>query len=175
MVSVGFAALYPDGPPLGQTGGFGEPTCARCHFGAPMNAEGGLLGVEVRVAPKSATTNSVVVRLVRPGTRRCGFQLSARFASGEHAGKQAGRFVAELEEDARVTVRDSSRVQYVSHSLAGSRPVAADSCEWIVGWLPDWQSGAVVFHAAANAANDDNSEFGDFIYSTETRVSPAHN
>jgi hypothetical protein len=29
-----------------------------------------------------------------------------------------------------------------------------------------------VFHIAANAANDDNSALGDFIYTTAVRVGP---
>ena len=30
-------------------------------------------------------------------------------------------------------------------------------------------TGAIVFHAAANASNDDNSEFGDFVYNGSWR------
>ncbi len=35
-----------DGPPVGHTGGFGEPTCQGCHLGNQLNAPGGMLGVE---------------------------------------------------------------------------------------------------------------------------------
>jgi hypothetical protein len=43
---------------------------------------------------------------------------------------------------------------------------------WRVEWTaPDDAAGAVIFHVAANAANGDKSESGDFIYTTEVRAS----
>lgn len=34
-------AAYGDGPEPGNTGGFGEPTCASCHVDAPTNGAAG--------------------------------------------------------------------------------------------------------------------------------------
>ncbi len=70
-------------------------------------------------------------------------------------------------------------VTYAQHTEAGSAPTAPGTVSWTV----EWRSPAagthaaravpVVFHAAANAANDDASEFGDFIYTASATTRPA--
>ena len=74
---------YPDAPPLGMTGGFGEPTCVVCHF-APSVPDT-TRALVVRGIPGSYLPGSeyeLSVELSRPGLARAGFELSARFASG---------------------------------------------------------------------------------------------
>ena len=56
-----------------------------------------------------------------------------------------------------------------------ARPGAAS---WTVEWRAPATAApagptAVVFHAAANAANDDASEFGDLIYTASATTRPA--
>ncbi len=47
------------------------------------------------------------------------------------------------------------------------------AAHWRIRWTaPAHPRGAVVFHLAANAANDDESPLGDFIY-TMTLTVPA--
>ena len=78
---------YPEGPPPAHTGGFGEPTCQACHADNPLNAPGGSLalrGLPAVYAP--ATAYRVTITLRRPGLGRAGFQLAARFATGDQAG-----------------------------------------------------------------------------------------
>jgi len=157
-------AVYPEQPPVAHTGGFGEPTCHRCHFDQPLNAPGGALtlgGIPEAYVP--GERYRVTVRLARAGVRRGGFQVSARFADG----RQAGSFEPI---DDRVTVvwEDSTAVAYAQHTLAGTRLAGADTARWFVLWTPPDSAGAdVVFHAAANAANDDDSELGDRVYAGE--------
>ena len=99
-----------------------------------------------------------------------GFQLAARVAAGPHAGTQAGTLCAT---SARVTVAtDSTRVQYASHAGAAK----ADSLQWQVDWhAPAEDVGGVIFHVAANSANDDASMLGDAILlaTRETRPGKA--
>jgi hypothetical protein len=63
-------------------------------------------------------------------------------------------------------------VSYIEHNLAG--PVlSGDAGRWMVRWTaPADGRGVVIFHAAGNAANDDDSPLGDFIYTTALRVAP---
>jgi hypothetical protein len=42
--------------------------------------------------------------------------------------------------------------------------VAADTARWTVVWTAPATGGAVTFNAAANAANEDDSQLGDYIY-----------
>jgi hypothetical protein len=69
-----------------------------------------------------------------------------------------------------MTVSSSFDIQYAQHLRTGTALVAADTARWTVLWTaPQGGAGAVRFNAAANAANEDDSQFGDYIYTaTET-------
>jgi len=151
---------YADGPPPGHTGGFGEPTCRACHFDAPLNDAGGRLtleGIPRDYAP--GHTYRLRITVTHPGLAAGGFQLSARFRDGA----QAGAFTVD---PALMRVRraDSSGVVYASHTKTGTRPVAPDTARWTLAWHAPARGDTILFHLAANAANGDDSEFGDFIF-----------
>ena len=46
LIGAPVGAVYLDGPPPGHTGGFGEPTCAVCHFDVPEPDPAGGLVIE---------------------------------------------------------------------------------------------------------------------------------
>ncbi len=167
--------LHVDGPPLAHSGGFGEPTCRACHFDRPLNEAGGSLvlgGLPQRWAAGEPVSLEVV--LSRPELARAGFQLSARFSDGERAGRQAGRFRSD---DMRVSVREDTRtgVLYAQHTRDGAAvfvPGVAlpGQARWRVTWVAPDVEASVTFHAAGNASNDDDSEFGDSIYTTRRTI-----
>lgn len=169
------AGHYLDAPPLGHTGGFGEPTCRACHFDAPLNEAGGRL--TVRGLPdglgKKGGAAGVTVELVRPGMERAGLQLAARWASGERRGASAGRFEVDGERLEAAKGEEGDGVVYLRHTEAGSGLSAPDTARWRFRWVPPQGAwGPVVVHLAANAANDDASAFGDRIYA-DSVVIPA--
>jgi hypothetical protein len=89
--------------------------------------------------------------------QRGGFQLSARYADGT----QAGRFM--LPDEAAVDT--AAGITYVRPAIATS---TSDSVRWFFKWAaPDAEGDSIAFHASANAANGDESAFGDFIYTWE--------
>ena len=147
-------------PPLAHTGGFGEPTCAECHFDGPSRSPEALsLGWNTPEDFRPGGVYRLEVAIQDTTARVGGFQLAVRVATGPHAGTQAGTLCAV---DARVAVVTDTitGVQYASH--AGAAP--ADSLRWQVEWrAPAEEVGAVVFHLAANSANDDDSPLGDAI------------
>lgn len=162
---------YVTGPPPGHTGGFGEPTCYACHYDAEPNTGPGSLalhGLEAGYEP--GATRRITIELASPGMRRGGFELAARFATGPAAGQQAGTLRA-LDERAAIT--DSAGVQYAHHVEAGIDLVAPDTARWVLEWTAPEEGGDVVFHIAANAANDDLSPFGDLIFTDSVRVPAA--
>ena len=161
------ARAYADGPPAAHTGGFGEPTCHRCHFDHSLNESSLRARLTLADAPASFTAGRryrLRVAVSQPEMRAAGFQLTARFADGPQAGRQAGSFRAA---DARADVRTTrgSSIQYAQHTRVGTVLTATDSAAWTIEWTaPRTSAGRVVFHVSANAANGDDSEFGDHIY-----------
>lgn len=171
-----FAAAPPaargiaDGPLPGFTGGFGEPTCRACHFDAPEEPEAGELVVEgVPAAYRPGAEYPIEVVLRDAGLERAGFQLAARFAGD---GRQAGRFFASGPR-AEVVEHGEPPVLYARQTLAGSAPSAPGQAAWTLRWVaPPEPAGPVLFHATANAANDDDSELGDAIHRAAARSEP---
>lgn len=159
----GLPVAYPNAPPPGFTGGFGETSCDACHFEAEPNQPPGqvtLLGVPDRFEAGQAYDLTVV--LTRPGMARGGFELAARFANGD----QAGRLAAGDSEAGRVGVTSAYDVQYAHHLLAGTTLVAQDTARWSLVWTAPDGAGTVHFHVAANAADGDDAVYGDYIYTT---------
>jgi uncharacterized protein (TIGR03437 family) len=62
-------------------------------------------------------------------------------------------------------------IQYIAHTKAGTRPGTAGGATFTFTWqAPNISAGPVIFHAAANAANNDLFVSGDRIYTTSTTV-----
>jgi len=166
---------YVTGPPPAHTGGFGEPTCYACHMeSGPNTGEGTLVLRGLDGVYKPGTAHRIAVELTSPQMRRGGFQLAVRFAEGPAAGKQAGTLRA-VDEGVAVTT-DSTGIQYAHHLETGTELVAPGTARWTLEWTapPDGAEGdVVVFHIAANAADDDASPFGDLIFTDSVRVRAA--
>lgn len=162
------AVAYPEHLTGAFTGGFGEQTCRSCHFDYDLNPEEGSLSVSG--IPSDLSGGEVLeieIAVQREELGRAGFQLSARYADGSQAGKFA------IDDDSSLmlsnTVPDS--LQYIQHSNKGSEPRAENKTSWTVTWkAPKSLTGPVIFNIAANAANGDQSEFGDFIFAEEIQV-----
>ena len=172
------APPYRDGPPPGHTGGFGEPLCAECHFGGPVNPERGSLTLDVPDRYRAGGRYALTVRLRHPEMAAAGFQLAVRFADGPRAGQQAGALGAPsagaspataTSSRTAVTV-DSLGVEYAHQTLDGATLTGPGVAEWTVEWTAPEAEGGVAVHVAANAANDDASEFGDFVYAEEATI-----
>lgn len=158
---------YKDGAPSGMTGGFGDKTCHSCHFDQIVNHPDGLLeisGVPEVYQPDS--TYLITIRVARPNPGKAGFALTARFDHDTPAGRLAPA-------DSNVqTSGDFDRNVYVTHTEAGSS-IAGDTASWKLRWTaPNESNRSTVFNVAANAANGDDSEFGDWIYVLETLSRP---
>jgi hypothetical protein len=167
------AAAYQDGPLPQMTGGFGEQTCRQCHLDNPVNAPGGSLRLEgLPAAYEPNREYTLVLVLQREGLKRAGFELSVRTAAGASAGEQAGRLRI-ADPRTQIVLAPGTPVQYIQHTLAGSTVSTPGEGRWTVHWTaPGGQSGPVAFHVAGNAANDDASPLGDFVYTSATVIEP---
>lgn len=149
-----------------RTGGFGEMTCQQCHSENPLNAPSGritLSGVPASYTPGERYL--ITVAVARPQLVRAGFQMSARFSAGDTAGRNAGALLP-ADGMTEAIPDDGGRVTYIQHTSIGADVPAPGSGRWTFAWIAPSTGGAVVFHAAANAANGDGLSRGDFIYTT---------
>ncbi len=157
----GIALAYGEHPPAGHAGGFGEPDCGACHAaaGAPAgDPELAVRGLPDRYRPGAAYEVTFV--LAAPGMNAGGMMATARDA----AGAQAGRW--RPSNGLEVTAGDG--VAY----LRQARPHRGSRATWRAEWrAPSDCAGPVQFHVAGNAANEDDSEFGDRVITTFIRVS----
>jgi hypothetical protein len=158
-----------DRPPTAHTGAFGEPTCHSCHFDSDLNSGAGRLllqGVPLHYTP--GREYPVTVLLVQAGVNAAGFQLTARFQDGH----QAGSIRPAPHEQDRVDVTTDRNIQYAHHLYGGTLPVSADTARWIVLWTAPDSPEPVVFNVVGNAADDDTSPLGDFIYTGSAPSQP---
>ena len=150
--------MHAEGPPLGHTGGFGEPTCRICHAEYDLNLPGGSVRLEgwpETYGPGERYTLTVV--LEAEAKSRAGFQLAIRADDGA----QAGRLEAI---DDRVAVHDSAAVFYAQQTVRSSDVEDGRTASWTIVWTAPDGDATVRADVAANSANGDNSPFGDLIY-----------
>ncbi len=155
-----------DGP---FTGGFGEQTCHSCHFDYDLNQRGGSLSIRgLNDSFKPGKEYKVVVTVESERLEIGGFQMTARFKDGS----QAGNFDWNGER-LMLTPSISDTIQYLQHSKNGTKPTGERKISWSFIWkAPESNPGPVIFNIAANAGNNDDSAFGDWIYVKEKIVLP---
>jgi hypothetical protein len=169
LVPRGGAASYAEGPPTGHTGGFNEPTCQACHFDNPLDEPSGSLALRgVSGSYEPGETYRIAIELVRPGMQRAGFQVALRYAEGARRGEMAG--VLSSADGRSAVVASPQGVRYAQQTATGTGLAAPDTATWTVVWRAPAEGGAVVAHLVGNAANGDQSEFGDHIYTRELRL-----
>ena len=89
MVSaIVLAATYLDDPPVAHTGGFGEPTCHRCHADNALNDGRTRVVLDRPDRYEAGRSYDLAVGVRHPQMMTGGFQLSARVASGPREGQQ---------------------------------------------------------------------------------------
>ncbi len=147
------------GPVAARTGDFGEQNCTACHTGNSLNAAGGtftISGVPAIYTPGNVYT--ITVSIQKSGQARWGFQLAVRAVSNS---QQAGTLAAK---DGNTQILTGSGIQYIQQTTAGTF-AGTNSGTWTFEWTaPSPAVGAVRFGAAGNAANNNNANSGDFIY-----------
>jgi hypothetical protein len=64
-------------------------------------------------------------------------------------------------------------VEYVNHRLAGSAPTDDGGTHWTLVWTAPDRGGTVMFHAAGNAADGDDSAMGDHVHTATLSIQAA--
>lgn len=160
-----------DGALPGLMAAPGEGNCTSCHTGTALNGGGGAVKI---MLPNGSTnympgvTQRVQVEVSDPTQRRWGFELSARVGSST---VQAGTLASA---DRNTQLESSGGVQYVTHTRTGTRNGTNGGVTFEFDWTPpSTDVGTVTLYAAGNAANGNNQDTGDHIYTTSLALSPA--
>lgn len=155
----GAARAFPEGAPWGAADPRAERNCGTCHFESDPVMESGRLaitGLPARVEPGAAY--DLVIALRDPDAVIAGFQLIA-----SAVGQPAGAFIVD---------GTGIEVEPFGAAVRSTTPLSAtDGLSWSLRWrAPSKMESDIVFHAAASAANDDGSPFGDIIHFRSYRL-----
>lgn len=162
---------FAEGPNAGVTGAPGELTCAvaGCHEGQPNTGKGQLL----ITAPSAYEPGKVYEITVKHMTtdksrRRWGFQLTVLDQTNNKAGDlQSSGSLTQV-----IPGGPGGNRQYIEHGFLGTFQGQQFQASWTFNWTaPDTDIGPVIFYSAGNEANNDGSNTGDQIYTTNTTVS----
>jgi hypothetical protein len=113
---------------------------------------------------------TIKVSLSRGTLSRFGFQLTALTEDGQFAGTLTPTDNRTQTTSGQV---GSSNRTYIEHTGTGSASVSAGLGEWTFKWTaPAARGGKITFYASGNAANNSNTQLGDFIYTTSAVMRP---
>lgn len=162
VTSVAYAKIT--GPDAGYTDAPGDiGNCTACHdsFEIPNVGPGSvnLTGAPAVYNPGQQYTLSITVQ--QNNRHRFGFQITALDQNGNRAGTLSPTSSdSQLNPETGVGGR-----QYVEHTQIGTTATGASSRTWVIRWTaPDTDTGTVSFWFAGNAANDDDTNQNDYIY-----------
>jgi hypothetical protein len=162
------------GPPVGVNGVVGA-NCNQfgCHTGNAVNVAGGSVTIGGLPATWTAgQTYDLTVTVSKSGASRYGFQFSA---VSDSSGAQAGTLLAATSNDARVQFISGdvsgNTLQFAEHTSSFFSPTSPFRFRWTAPSSASF--GTVRFNVAGNAANNDGTNSGDFIYTSSTNVSAA--
>jgi|GEM_PF-1049338 len=160
--SVAYAKIT--GPDAGYTDAPGDlGNCTACHdtYEIPNVGPGSvnLSGAPAIYTPGQQYTLSVTVQ--QNNRHRFGFQLTALDQTGNRAGT-----LAPTSSDSQLNPETGAGGrQYIEHTQIGTTATGASSRTWVISWTaPSTDIGTVSFWFAGNAANDDDTNQGDYIY-----------
>jgi hypothetical protein len=159
---------FSGGPLPRKTGStrFGENSCTQCHGGTANSGTGklDLTGVPETYVP--GQTYNVKVTLQQTGQSRWGFELATRKDDGTQTG------TLQIGPDGFTQIITDGGVQFIEHTSVGTRAGTANGpVDFNFTWkAPDTNVGEVFFSVAGNAANNNGTNTGDFIYTKEESI-----
>lgn len=163
------------GPSPSHTGAPAEDNCTACHTSFPVDSGDGsvsISGVPIHYTPGQQVL--ITVKTAQDSATLYGFQLTAINASGQ----TVGTFTLPSQNPPTMQLVDNIvnaqlRV-YVEHTVDGLfTDNVFGSNSWTFTWTASNPSaGTVFFYAAGNAANNDGTPTGDYIYTMTATTTP---
>ena len=169
-VFLGAEAMYSGSPPDGRTGAPEETLCLGCHSTYDPNSGDGSLQINVPDAVMAGQPTTITVVLEDPGQSRWGFEMTVINSVWDGV----GAFTITDAVNTQLSDNAEPARDYVKHTTAGTYAGTADGpVEWSVEYTPSSDFPAESFfdvYVAGNAANNDGSSGGDYIYTANKRV-----
>ena len=163
-----FLWAYSSGPPNGRAG---EPpsraTCITggCHNSYDLNSGDGSFSIDnVPDFYAPGVTYNITVSLSDPGQSRWGFELTVL----DENNQGAGTVVITDNTNTQLTDNAGTNPDYVKQTRTGTFSGTRDGpVTWTFDWTaPSTDVGEVTFYATGNAANNNGSTSGDYVYTT---------
>jgi len=159
--SVGLALAYSHGPLDGYANNPpAQQNCATCHISFPVNSgDGSFLFTDM---PEDGyvpgETYDLVLSISDDGQSRWGFELTAQ----KDDNSMAGQLI--ITDPNRTQLSTLSGITYLKQTSNGTSGDGSSS-SWIFSWTaPEAGAGPITFYASGNAADNDASVFGDYVY-----------
>ena len=155
--------------PFYRTGAPGDSgTCNDCHDDYDLNSGEGYISISGAPAKyEPATSYTLEVTIYHPGQTRFGFEVTV---VPEDSASAAGSFACI---DTGQTMI-STGGKFIKSSQNGLECETVGMKSWNIRWnSPSSTMSSVTFYAAGAAADNDNDEGDDWIYSTMLTVPPA--
>jgi hypothetical protein len=156
------AQAYSTGPLDGLTGAPGEGNCTECHSSFPLDSGSGDYMETCNTgvyAPGDVYT--ICLTLSDPVAARWGFEITMVDAAGDPAGS-----LSPLDANVQISTGGPFDRIYAKHTQVGTNAGHTGSNSWQIRWqAPPVGTGPVTLYGMGNAANNNNNNFGDHIYS----------
>ncbi|MBZ0265373.1 choice-of-anchor D domain-containing protein [bacterium] len=146
---------YSSGPPNDRAGNPPQnANCTACHSSFPVNSGNGSLNITELFEYVPGETYDLEISLSDPDQSRWGFELTVQNMQNAYAG---GLTVT----NAQQTQLNGSFLKHTSNGTFQNQ----NSGTWAFQWTaPAEGTGDVTFYVAGNAANNNGSTSGDYIY-----------
>lgn len=168
FVTFSIAQAFSTGPPDARTGAPGDSNCTvGCHSSFSLNSGNGNLSLTVPPTYLGGDTLDITVNLNDPGQMRWGFELTVLDGSNNPVGNIVIVDASRTQKSTAVNER-----QYIKHTSVGTNNGTSDTAPgWDLRWAaPATAVGTVTFYVAGNAANGNNFNTGDYIYTSSASV-----
>ena len=161
FLTTPLAHAWSTGPPDGFAG---EPpqfnSCTACHGSSVGDGSLVLDGVPPGGYSPGATY-TLTVRLADPGQSRWGFELTALTNA---ALDQAGTIIVTDDVHTQLSDNPDPIPDYLKHTSDGTYPGTPGPTGWTFNWQAPLSGESLTFYVAGNAANNNGSPIGDYIY-----------
>lgn len=170
LLSASMAFAFSGGPPDGTAGDPpGNNNCSQCHNQFGVNSGDGSFMIEVLNSEvwTPGETYEIQVTLSDPDQSRWGFELTVLDDNNAYTGTIQVS-------DADNTQTSGTSPTYIKQTSTGTYS-GESSAQWTFDWIaPEDGTGSVTFYAAGNAADNNGSTSGDYIYTTTTMFTQAN-